>query len=59
MSRLLTFPLLFSLVYAEACTPEGPKEEGCPVTGNGDFYGLGVRIGICKDFCLPTALEVY
>ncbi len=49
--RVLIFLVLLSVAYAaEDCPrPEGPKEEGCPVCGNGDFYGLGVRIGICND----------
>lgn len=47
MLRLFILTLLFTLISAEACAPEGPKEKGCPIEGNGDFYGLGVRMGIC------------
>ncbi|KAK5205936.1 hypothetical protein LTR41_008218 [Exophiala xenobiotica] len=45
---LIVLVLLLGLVCAvQDCPgPEGPKEEGCTVCGNVDFYGLGVRIGI-------------
>ncbi|EXJ70502.1 uncharacterized protein A1O5_06571 [Cladophialophora psammophila CBS 110553] len=29
-----------------ACTSEGSTEQGCPISGNSDYYGLGVRMGI-------------
>ena len=44
----LTFFLLCSLVCADKLrSSEGPKDEGCPIDGEGDYYGFGVRIGIC------------
>ncbi|EXJ89136.1 hypothetical protein A1O3_02200 [Capronia epimyces CBS 606.96] len=46
MMRVWIVCLLVSLVCAETCEPEGPKEEGCPIVGNSDYYGLGVRMGI-------------
>jgi hypothetical protein len=46
--------VLVPLVCAEGgsdddsvCKGDGPKDEGCPLQGNSDFYGLGVRVGIC------------
>jgi hypothetical protein len=63
-SLLLLFSLLLfsSLSYAKAsdddetvdpvCQGVGPVEEGCPLQGNGDFYGMGVRVGICRSLSL-------
>ncbi|OCT53965.1 hypothetical protein CLCR_09767 [Cladophialophora carrionii] len=52
---LVSFLIFSSLGYAldsdnetaeSVCQGVGPAEEGCPLQGNGDFYGMGVRIGI-------------
>lgn len=44
----LAFFLLYSLVCAEKlASSEGAKDKGCPIKGLGDYYGWGVRIGIC------------
>jgi hypothetical protein len=44
----LTFFLLCSLVCAEKLrSSERSKDEGCPIDGEVDYYGFGVRIGIC------------
>ncbi len=60
MLRLMIFSLLCSLVWADTCEAEGSKEDGCPIMGNGDFYGLGVRIGICMYRLLARCLfKVY
>ncbi|KAL2415699.1 hypothetical protein ABEF95_002513 [Exophiala dermatitidis] len=45
-SSFLIFGCLLALVSAETCKEEGPKEKGCPIDGNSDYYGLGVRMGI-------------
>ncbi|KAG9788029.1 hypothetical protein ABEF93_005053 [Exophiala dermatitidis] len=43
---ILSLFLVLGPVSAEICNPEGPKEKGCPIDGNSDYYGLGVRMGI-------------
>jgi len=62
----LAFVLLCSLACAEKLIPsEGPKDQGCPIKGNVDFYGSGVRIGICTvillmvESLLPPDISVF
>ncbi|ETI28424.1 hypothetical protein G647_00873 [Cladophialophora carrionii CBS 160.54] len=52
---LVSFLIFSNLGYAQGsdnepaesvCQGVGPAEEGCPLHGNGDFYGMGVRVGI-------------
>ena len=51
----LAFFLLYNLACADKLIPsEGPKDQGCPITGNVDFYGSGVRIGICTVILLTV-----
>ncbi|EXJ64485.1 hypothetical protein A1O7_00821 [Cladophialophora yegresii CBS 114405] len=52
---LVSFLIFSNLCYAQggnndsqdsACQGVGRVEDGCPVQGNADFYGMGVRVGI-------------
>jgi hypothetical protein len=60
---LLSLVLFSGLAVAEGgsqddgesvCKGDGPVEQGCPLIGNGDFYGLGVRVGICTSDVLQN-----
>ena len=62
----LAFVLLCSLACAERLkSSEGAKDQGCPIEGNVDFYGSGVRIGICTvillmvESLLPPDISVF
>ena len=43
-----------------SCKGDGATDKGCPLEGNTDFYGGGVRMGICKSIALdPTTAYMW